>query len=56
MALEDKEVRNLEILVKTLAVARGKSIGDVKDKNDKKAMKEMPVGKLIELAKSIKSE
>ncbi len=54
--LEDKEVRNLEILVKTLAVARGKSIADIKDKQDKESVKNLPVGRLVELAKSIKDE
>jgi len=54
--LDDKEVRNLEILVKTLAVARGRNVSDVKEKKDKEAVKNLPVGKLVELAKSIKNE
>jgi hypothetical protein len=54
--LEDKEIRNLEVLVKTLAVAKGKTVSDVKDKKDKEAMKSLPVGRLIELAKSIKED
>lgn len=52
--LEDKEIRNLEIFVKTLAVAKGKSVSEVKEKKDKDATKNMPTAKLIELAKSIK--
>ena len=54
--LEDKEIRNLEVLVKTMAVAKGKLVSDVKDKKDKEAVKNLPVGRLIELAKSIKEE
>lgn len=54
--LDDKEVRNLEILVRTLATARGKNVSEEKDKKDKQATKNMPTAKLIELAKSIKSE
>ena len=54
--LDDKEVRNLEILVRTLATARGKSVAELKKKEDEKATKNLPVGKLVELAKSIKSE
>lgn len=54
--LDDKEIRNLEILVKTLASARGKSVSEEKEKKDKQAVKNMPVGRLVELAKTIKSE
>lgn len=53
--LDDKEVRNLEILVRTLATARGKSLSEIKKKEDEKASKNLPVGKLVELAKSIKA-
>jgi len=53
--LDDKEVRNLEILVRTLATARGKSVADIKKKEDEKATKNLPVGKLVALAKSIKT-
>lgn len=54
--LEDKEIRNLETLVKTLAVAKGKTISEEKDKKEKKDHKALPVGRLIELAKQIKEE
>ena len=52
--LDDKQVRNLEIYVRTLALARGKSLDAIKEKKDKTDLKSMPVGKLIELAKSVK--
>lgn len=51
--LDDKEIRNLEILVKTLAVAKGKNVSDVKEKKDKDTTKNMNVGQLVSLAKSI---
>lgn len=54
--LEDKEVRNLEIYVRTLALARGKSVEDTKAKKEKEATKNIPVGKLIELAKTMKND
>ena len=54
--LDDKEVRNLEILVRTLATARGKSVAEEKKKADEKATKNLPVGRLVELAKSIKEK
>lgn len=52
--LDDKQVRNLEILVKTLATARGKNLGDVKDKKEKVNLKAMPTAKLLELARAVK--
>lgn len=54
--LDDKQVRNLEILVKTLATARGKNLDTVKEKKEKADLKAMPVGKLIALAKTVKDE
>lgn len=52
--LDDKQVRNLEILVKTLCTARGKLVDTGKDKKEKADLRALPAGRLIELAKSIK--
>lgn len=52
--LEDKEIRNLEVLVKTLAVAKGKTVSDVKDKKEKAELKNIPTAKLLELAKTVR--